>query len=57
VSTPAGVPSINTRIQAHRIGIVVKRTMAEKTKVQIGSMIYQSGRYIITIAAITTPTD
>jgi hypothetical protein len=57
VSMPFGVPSMNTLIQSIRIGIVVNRTIAENTNVQIGSIMYQFGRNIITMAAITTPTD
>jgi hypothetical protein len=38
-------------------GHVVKSTMIEKMKVQIGSTILKSGLQIITIEAIITPID
>lgn len=56
-STPTGVPSINTRKQSLRIGIVVNKTMMENMKVMIGSIIPRFGKNINTTAATTTPID
>ena len=44
-------------IHSIKTGPVVKSTMIEKTKVQIGSTILKSGLHIITTEAIITPID
>jgi len=46
-----------TLIQIFKMPVVVKKTIIENMKVQIGSAILQVGFQRITPAAIITPTD
>jgi hypothetical protein len=57
MSIPVGEPSMSTRMQSLTTLTVVNITIIAKSIVHIGSTICQVGWHLITIAAITTPTD
>lgn len=57
MSTSSGTPSIKTEIQSLDTCTVVKMTIIENKKVQIGSKMFKDGKKYMKIAAIRTPID